>query len=83
MAWNADRPGITISIMPQFHRIQQDELLGSLTHYYQQYRHLNGQGGSKEDFEQCYSMLLAIIEELNYRNKFWSLENNPDTPVLN
>ena len=57
--------------MQSFQSVSQDELLDSLTEYYQHYRKLDQFGGGEEEITYCLSMLTGILDELNYRQKFY------------
>jgi hypothetical protein len=64
--------------MQTFKTVGQDELIESLLDHYQHYRELTGLGGSEREYDECREMLMAILEELNYRRKFYKpRDRNP------
>jgi hypothetical protein len=60
--------------MQRFEKFNEERLLDALTGCYQHYRELLVQGGTEVDFASCKLQLMAILEELNKRRKFWETE---------
>ena len=58
--------------MQAFQTVSQEELIESLLQHYQHYRKLMGYGGTETEHMECREMLSAILEELSYRQKFWT-----------